>query len=275
MQIDYIVGNPPYQKGKHKTFYMGFIENSFKCLSNNGSMIFICPFNWIENHSGNSSSLFKKMCKHGYFDSIEEVYGDDMFNITHRSKLCIFKYTKNTNSEKLGYSNIVRINPLSSIEKSILEKVLSKSILPNKGKGQREFTKTKSKEYKYEVYLSHRKDRQVVFSNKPYPGYGIDKLIVSWIMESDKCSNHTKIKKNTGVGRYAVYFEMDCKNAENAVYFFYTNLYRFINKLKRHGNFPYIFLPDFHFHNKMTEPEVYQYFKLSQQEINYIENAID
>ena len=81
MQIDYVVGNPPYQNGKHKTFYMGFIKKSFDQLSDGGSVVFICPFNWIENQSGNSSSLFKEMCQYGYFDSIEEVYGDEIFDI--------------------------------------------------------------------------------------------------------------------------------------------------------------------------------------------------
>lgn len=274
MRIDHVVGNPPYQNGKHKTFYIGFIKQSFNNLQSGGSMIFICPFNWIENQSGNSSSFFKEMCNHGYFDSIEEVYGDDMFNITHRSKLCIFKYSKHPKSGKLGHADIKRVNPLNLIEKSILEKVLNKSVLPDKGKGQREFKEIRSEEYKYEVYLSHRKDRQSLFSNRPYPGYGLNKLIVSWIMESDKVNKHTKIKKYIGVGRYAVYFKMSNKNAKNAMSFFNTSLYKFVNIFKKHGNFPYIFLPSCDFYKKYTDSEIYEYFNLTQEEIDYIENAV-
>jgi hypothetical protein len=274
MQIDYPVGNPPYQNGKHKTFYLGFIKKSFDNLRSGGSMVFICPFNWIENQSGNSSSLFKEMREHGYFDSIEEVNGDEVFNITHRSKLCIFKYTKNPLNGIFGHSNIIRVNPLSDIEEHILSKVLSKSILPSKGKGQREFNESKTEEYKFEVYLSHRKDRQKVYADKPYPGYGVEKLIVSWIMESDKVERHTKIKKYTGVGRYALYFEMPSKNAKNALSFFKCNIYKFVNNIKQHGNFPYIFLPDFDFSISLNNIEFYKYFNLTQEEIDYVENAV-
>lgn len=274
MQIDYVVGNPPYQNGKHKTFYLGFIEKSFSRLVDNGKMTFICPFNWIENQSGNSSSLFKEMRKHGYFNSIEEINGDEVFNITHRSKLCIFKYTKNPSNGIFGHSNIIRVNPLSDIEKSILSKVLSKSILPSKGKGQREFKEIKSKEYKFEVYLSHRRDRQKVYANKPYPGYGIEKLIVSWIMESNKVESHTKIKKYNGVGRYAVYFEMPPHESKNAISFFKSKAYRFVNLYKQHGNFPFIFLPACKFSNILSDSELYKHFNLTQEEIKYIENAV-
>jgi len=273
--FDVVVGNPPYQNGKHKTFYTGFIKRSFNNLSSGGSMVFICPFNWIENQSGKSSSLFKEMCNDGYFYSIEEVYADELFNIKHGAKLCIFTYTKNPKSNKLGHANIIRVNPLSLIEESILKKVLDKSILPKKGKGQREFSKIKSTEYKYEVYLSHRSDRQVLFANKPYPGYGIDKLIVSWIMETHKVLEHTKIKKFTGVGRYALYFEMPSKNAKNALSFFESNIYMFVNGIKKHGNFTYIFLPNFDFSKKLTNVELYEYFNLSAEEIDYIEERVN
>lgn len=274
MHFDATLGNPPYQNGKHKTFYMGFIKKSFEQLKDDSTMTFICPFNWIENQSGNSSNLFKDMSRCGRFDLIQEVNGDDIFNITHRSKLCIFTYTKNPKNGILNNSKIDRINPINSIEESILKKVDLMSILPIKGRGQREFVNEKDKEYKFEVYLSHRIDRQVVYSNKPYPGYGIDKLIVSWIMEPEKVNKHTRIKKYTGVGRYAMYFELPPNKSKNAIKFFSTNIYKFVNTYRKHGNFPYIFLVDLDYNKTISNDIVYSAISLTREEIDYIENAV-
>ena len=69
-------------------FYTKFISNGFSLLKSNGILSYINPYSWIDK------GLFNDMKSNGYFHTINQKDGDEIFGISMGSALCTFIYEK-------------------------------------------------------------------------------------------------------------------------------------------------------------------------------------
>ena len=113
-----------------------------------------------------------------------------------------------------------------------------------------------------------------MWSSKAKPGQGIEKLIVSHIIEPYRSERFAIVNKERGVGRYSKYFSMQESKANNAIKWFDTKCYAYIDTILRKKRYAIVILPNIDWNKAYTDEELYKYFDLTQQEINHIETTI-
>lgn len=271
MKFDIVIGNPPYQNGPDKLFYIKFISKGLSLLKSNGIMSFINPYSWVDK------SVFNSMKKDGYFHLLKQVDGDEIFKISMGSPLCTFVYEKDASIK--GCSKI-EMHPKFKKDEfalQIISKILKNSIKPIKGKGQPGFIKNKTNNYKYPVYLSSKNtkddNRTMVWSDKPEKGTNVDKLIVAHILVPGKTSMFSEFSKEKGVGRYSQYFECDLNESINIKSFFNSDIYKFIDLNMRVGRYAHLEIPNIDWSLKYSNESIYSI--LTKKEIDYIKNAVN
>ena len=237
MKYDVVIGNPPYQNGQHKNFYISFIKWAYENLKPQGHVCMVNPHSWIANRNGDSKKQYKVMLANGFFNKVKEV-DDVIFDIKFGGHLSYFLYQKDVEP---GTAEVEWLNPIPEDIKEWLDSLNLKEAQRGLDYGD---TSEYSEETPYELYLSSRSDRRSVWSAKPRPGYGQLKLIVSHILYPGKADHFTEIGTK-GVGRYGKYFvfdtEEECKNAQA---FFNSETYKKIDEYTRMGRYAYVVLPE-------------------------------
>lgn len=261
MKFDYILGNPPYQKGKDKKFYQKFISKYLKCLSDNGELIFINPATFFNK---DANKILETSPEFIVFKDSEEAFQGQIST----TDVCYWKYKKSNLDNKkvviqdksndikdleiswpvsndlpaLGYENQRKLYKDLKKTKTILEKLCKVKSKP--GKGQNEFIDIKTNSHSYEVYLSSKKDRQSMWSNIKPLDYESTKLIISHIVESKNIDRYVEISKDKGAGRYARYFLGNRNELNNIISYLKSDAYRFVDKFKRRGRYAEISIPE-------------------------------
>ena len=280
MKFDVVVGNPPYQNGKDKSFYKKFIRFADDMTIHGGYIAFICPIAWMKP----KDKLFR-MFNDAYTFDVINADAAEYFKIGMGSRVQYFIAKKCVTADKecvkliwdgVEHLLILPIEDLTKFNsdtkaKAILDKVYAKgTLVPFKGKGQNEFVAESTENYSYDVYLSSKEDRRCVFAKDKPEHYGVKKVIASHIMEPYRFDSFGEISTK-GVGRYAQYYLGEDDQLHAIREFFNTDLYAFIDKHMRHGRYAQLELPVF---GTLTQPEeLYAHFELTNEEIAYIESS--
>ena len=124
-------------------------------------------------------------------------------------------------------------------------------------------------------------ERKSLFTASKFEGYGINKkLIVAHIFDfSEKNYEHfstDEIDIGAGLQAGVLYFSKLYKK-ENIKKYLLSNIVKFLNIFYREGRYAYnVFrnIPSIDLSRKWTDQELYEYFDLTQEEINYIESQV-
>jgi site-specific DNA-methyltransferase (adenine-specific) len=299
MKFDVIVGNPPYQdkKGNENStnstdLYAVFVEKSFDLIKDDGQIALIIPSAW----SGPKNNNLKTLLFETHQPSIFDTHGKKWFDVTMNT--CYFitrKFRKGTTVITDAHKNKVQVElnknsivGLNLNDLPVMEKMKSFSKKANLGEiwlrgnihlNQVDDVKTKNG---VELILSvgsfgtELENTVIIDSNAETTGYNKFKLVIPNLGSGDSIGN-IKIATKKQVGGHSVVFlvtetEDELENLKN---YLESKLIRFLinavkistpNSKTVFGNIPMI-----DFTKSWTDEELYAYFEITQDEIDYIE----
>jgi hypothetical protein len=289
MKFDLILTNPPYASGAYKQMYLTFVNKCLDHLNDAGILSVVCPATWLKMEDNTFLRVIDELniitlnideCGK-YFPHIKTSFsyfvGEKTFE---KTKTQIITPKNTCNIDIRNYKNLstsrVFDDPLYNDELNILEKIFSKGVIVPFNENfelDKQLSYEKTKEHEYECYLSSKSDRQLVYSNVKGKHYDQLKLAVAHILEPGRTNDFSKIiTYNTG--RYAVYFLGSLIELENIQMFFHSSIYYFIDRVLRHGRYAYLKIPKLDFSKTWVNQELYEYFNLTQEEIDLIESSV-
>ncbi len=296
-KFDVVIGNPPYQgvsytenKGGSQAstaLWPKFSKKAFEI--SNDIVALITPKTILK------STFFKNELNNVYYLNIDEcskhfhvgssfVYFISSYKGNYSKKIKFFdgseKTVENFNflkghdvTGKADDMSLSIIAKLNKFEKMPYKKGTAISINNIKF-----YNDKKSEKFPFECYYSSKEDRQKLFTKNKTEGYGLgNKLIVAHIFDfSEKNYDwFSTDKRNVGAGLQAGVLYFDKYDAENVKSYLLSNVVKFLNRFYRHGRYAYnVFrnLPKIDFSKKWTNKQLYKYFDLTQEQIDYIEN---
>jgi adenine-specific DNA-methyltransferase len=297
-KYDLIVANPPYAKlmedgkrtSKNHNLIKDFIEKSLSLLKSNGYLLFITPDNWMSYADRNI--LIEKITSlqiihldiHNakkYFKKIGSSFTWYIIqNCNYYKDITISGIWKKEVYLSVVSSQKMKFIPL--LYNQIVQSILSKTILNSSLK--KFDIRTSSYLHKYtkkelinieetEIFkykLIHT-PKQTVYSSKPHKFQDGYKVFIS---TTDK---YNLIIDNCGMTQSIAFILCDSQEqAQKYIKILYNPLYQFINNICRWGNFNNIRIlqqfpiPD----NYEDDKEIYDSFKITKDEIDYIINHL-
>lgn len=258
--FDAVIGNPPYKKGKNSNFYINFINLAINKLNINGINLYVIPNRFlITNHKCNiiiknmqvelikhSENIFNVATDIGYYIAYK-------YNIVNNSNIkCIFKNDEIYNID-LNISTPTKTNKLEI-------KKLSDKILYN-DTNKIDFIKgdkTKMDKNKYIFIPRH----WTLYSSKKVKG---GKHIFNILNDFGDD------------GRYVKY---DINTKDKIIWYLSrSKIIRFITCIYASSVYipPFIWLsiPKINYDIINNDKDLYEYFNLTEEEINLIEETID
>ena len=297
---DLIVANPPYAKllengkrsSKNHNLIKDFIEKSLELLSSNGYLLFITPDNWMSYSDKNTlimkltelqiihvdihsaKKYFKKIGSSftWYIIQKKPFYKDISISGVWKNK----KYEGNVKSMvrryiPLYYNNEILNILLKTVDNNELKKfkIETSSDLHRFTKKQ-EISDTKCDIYKYKLIHT---PKQTLWAKRPHKYQDGYKVFIS---TTDK---YKTFIDECGMTQSIVFIRCNDKNeAEKYKKILDHPLYIFINNICRYGNFNNIrILQNFPIptlEEVNEEDSIYKYFKINEDEINFIKNNI-
>jgi len=293
MKFDFIVGNPPYQDSSHSekknTLWRKFVELSLNICDNDGYIGFIIPSSWM----GSRSLLEKYFLKYNLL-FINKDECKKYFNIGSTFSYYILKknnYENNTeivNKEINGEIANININindyifdcfprNLSAESNSILKKIFKfpylgiRNITTHHCVHRDRWRLIKDEEFKYPVYNTPSK---LYFFNYEHIHQNIPKIIIPTTTYFRNMF-YTTYGTTQSFCYYLINEEEDynivLNNLNNIVFDYVNECFRYANwnnvqLLKK--------LPKIPFDNVMDDDDIFNYFKLDNDEKNYIKRQI-
>ncbi len=282
MKFDIVVQNPPYSivvEEKSKPIWHKFVEKGIDLLKDNGMMIAIHPASWREsdNFKGIKNVLKENVielhiCDYEPFKHLTEGLKVDwyLFQENYKGKQNIY-YTDSTEGEILDLrntDNILRISP-TSIPYSILKKIT----LPNIDNGmilKKGWEKISIVENgKYKQWLNSK----IALTNIESSNQFTEKVVMA--CEGKHRAKYFNKNEEMGVIR-GCYWETNIKNLpillnSRMLWKIYLILADPDGK-KQRGCPPWMLRTlNFEGLDVKTEAELYEFYQLTQEEINWIE----
>jgi adenine-specific DNA-methyltransferase len=283
MQFDVIIGNPPYQgnndKGtkqpKSHNLWSKFVDRSMELIKDDGFVGFVTPDSWM---SPNSQVL--KTFKDNSLIWVDTEVGK---YFTVGSSFTAWVMQKNKNTQSVSIDGLaVAINKLQYLPRNfaktypIHDKVIN-STDPKLGilcdtschsdHKHKNFSDTKDAIYKYTTFHTNA---QTKFCKKQSKDFSKSKII--WTT-----SGYFKpffSVGDLGTSEVCQYILVDSANAQNILSYLDSKLYKFIVNTGKWSGFlngkVLSLLPKLTNKN-WTDQEIYKHFKLTQEEIDYVE----
>jgi len=295
MKFDVIVENPPYQHPTNKRWklWVNFLEKSIDSLEDKGYLLFISPFSWFNSFGEEIEKARKIIFKNNLIEAINAnkyfpKIGENIWYIVLTKEN--YKGITDINGEKkisfkengknyLNEDDKIKIDIITKVKDSNLPKISEKAeryLTSKKNVGK--FLKTeKDEEFKYEIY--HTASQRYFSNDKRLEKKLTPKIIINMSGNYYSPKNPDKymfVTDNVIAGRAA--YEVPTKTleqAKNIKSFLTSKLYRFfVDEVKSSGfNFaPWALLPMLSENKKWTDEEIYDYFKLTDEERKYVNN---
>jgi len=281
MQFDVIVGNPPYSNGMHNKFFI----RTFESLKDGGTMTYIHPSNYALTKSERIDQYESRVREivQNYESTIEFIDGNPHFKNAHFfGPLCITTVTKNKhnniivkNTHLSKPDDIVKniedvyVHGDLKLVKSIVNKVKSKG-LDNFHNKNTKFITSGPMFLQLPGVCGHpMKD------GKPNPDF-------SCLVYKKDQNNYTSILttefKNLKNGRGLNV--LNDKHAKNAFNYMKQKFTRFMLSTEKNGQNVWSgtilkAVPYLDFSRSWDSSKIYEFFNLSEEEVNLIETYIE
>lgn len=273
MKFDVVVGNPPYQStedgSKRKKMWVQFTE---KCIDISNYVAFVTPTVWQKNNSKYfkkvGEQIKSKLVDHGpandYFPNIGEDIG-------------FWIVDKNTHSP----IQLVDNNPCSPIYKKMLRKGerwhYRDFQQPHSDIDKVVFPSTPTNDFNIPIYWTAKQVRYCRLKDVKYSGW---KVIINnsghYYMESDP-DKYSRVDNSmtVGLGAWGIKVASETEG-KNVLSWVRSKLYRVVVQNMKTGGFnnPFVELENLGSSKIWTDQELYEHFGLTQEEINYIEEAV-
>jgi site-specific DNA-methyltransferase (adenine-specific) len=280
-KFDIVMGNPPYQQGLHLKFF----NKSFNILSENGDLVFIHPAQPFLNKKLSKKSkeeINTLKIVNEYKSTIELIDGNKIFNGASFFLPISITHIKNKLYDKINiiYRHFDMENPKYDVVETtddifphgnIIVKDIKNKILSKMEKSVEESFYRKNNFGKLFVKLNK------IGGNIP-KGNKVNADFYCPIYKSfeNDFEKHLLSKSISGVENIVGF--NDINEAKNFFNYIKTKFVRFclsITKVNQHldrGEFCYV--PFMDFTKKWNDFELYRYFNLNQEEINFINTFI-
>jgi hypothetical protein len=146
-KFDVVVGNPPYNSGNIKNYYIDFFEQSFNCLSKNGYMSFVTPSRYVIQPE---YEQFRK--------KVESISNKILLNNKGRAFGDFASFTVVATTLFLGNNGKCLVNWVDGIGDSVVEKVINYKCERLETKRSKAILKTKEER---DSYLDYQTDGNI------------------------------------------------------------------------------------------------------------------
>lgn len=300
MKFDIVVGNPPYNASiAQKKLWPSFVEIAFKHLHKNGYFVFVIPSIWVKRDGikiKRATKIFNtiqlnviNLDVNKYFPHI----GEEICYVLAQNSIrnSVTKFIKENQVKEIEYQG----QPVSFSKNEELKFLIYKKFLSHPNKFSKVKTKDFSNDYKKQelfdlgllkkspttqynipVYFTAS---QTFYTKPEYINFGW-RLILSFsghYFVPGKEEKYMPVVENMGVSSGG--FALEVKNKVeglNARSIFSSKLFRFYIDTEKTGGFNtgITKLPLLDYSKSWTDQEIYEYFGLTQEEINLIESTI-
>lgn len=297
MKFDFIIGNPPYQhqkkgnRGTSTQLWPEFISKCKELIMPEGMISLITPAIWLKNpkkYFNEFNLTFVNLDVGKYFQGICTT--TSWFNIKNEYQHNFVQVINSNSEEKeISFSSLKILlneastdNSLTEIHTNILKKYFSKpKISFSVGSGlsiNHDYSENKDSVFQYPTIYSTASKRRHLFANKPTNGFNELKLCMARIcdLSSQKPEWFLPITE-LGAGWQMFYLIGEKSYLTNLQQtLINSKVFRFIDKNTRYGRYIKIYkhIPDLDFSKQWTDQELYEYFNLTQEEIDLIEKSV-
>lgn len=270
MKFDVVVGNPPYQStedgSKRKKMWVSFATKS---IDMSPIVAMVTPTAWQKTNSKYFTEISDKIKKYlTCYDST-----DQYFNVGESTGYWV------VNKNSTNIVQVIDTNPCTPIYNKMLRKGnrwhYRDFQQPTSDIDKKVFPSKPARDFTVPIYWTAKQVRYCRPKDVKYSGW---KVIVNnsghFYLDSDP-DKYSRVDNNMAVGLGAWGIKVPNKKAgENVLTWVRSKLYRVVvTKMKTGGfNNPFIELQSLGYDKNWTDAEIYKHFKLTKEEIEYIEN---
>jgi len=295
MKFDVVIGNPPYQNKEENadgSLWLRFVNKGVEHLRPHGKLMFITPTSWVGKQSNtkkadwspftdNHVELYKVLSKaekeqhfggvgssFGYYilskgSGLTKIVFEDASSIDYQ---LITKEPLPNNITKLSFGIHQKIAKAKKLQFESNFKFHSQ-VLKKKGI----VSDTKGNGFKYTTYFSHNlirytSEKQDIYSDVKVMIPNVGTIANVWVDNNCNLTEDVTFVKVPNI-----------QDGEHLVSILKSKLFLYIGNQYRSGRnlgLAIKFLPELDMSKQWTDKTIYKHFGFTQDEIDYIENAV-